>query len=46
MAKEGTKKILSPLQYSGSIIVSIYKILTNVNKTLLILSSQFTNFEI
>ena len=46
MAKEGTKNSKSITNIVGVLQISIYKILTNVNKTLLILNSQFTNFEI
>ena len=45
MAKEGTKKNSKSTANIVGVLVSIYKILTNVNKTLLILNSQFTNFE-
>ena len=47
MAKEGTKKKSKfTTNKVGVLQISIYKILTNLNKTLLILNSQFTNFEI
>ena len=47
MAKEETKKNSKfTTNKVGILQISIFKILTNLNKTLLILNSQFTNFEI
>ena len=45
MAKEETKK-KSTTSIVGVLQFQFLKILTNLNKTLLILNSQFNNFEI